>query len=50
MKNKFYFRWGNEKFGYVTTWQLINGEVKHLKEETLEKVQEQQLKYDCPYS
>ncbi len=49
-ENKFWFRWGNEKFGNVTTWELINGEVKHLKEEPLEVVWEQQLKEDCPFS
>lgn len=50
MKNKFYYKWGNEKFGYVTTWQLVNGEVKNTKEETIESVNAQGLKYDCPYS
>ena len=50
MKNKFYYRWGNEKFGYVTTWELITGEVKNTKEEPRDIVEKQNLKYDCPYS
>ena len=50
MKNKFYYEWGNEKPGFVTTWKLINGAVKQTKEESREAVQKQQLKMWCPYS
>ena len=49
MENKFWFRWGNEKFGNVQTYELINGEIHNLKEEPLEVVWEQQLKENCPF-
>lgn len=50
MKNKFYYVWGDEPIGYVTTWKLIKGEVRNTKKEPREVVTKQQLKYDCPFS
>lgn len=50
MNNKFYYVWGNEPLNYVTTWELIDGVVKNTKFEPREIVNEQNLKYDCPYS
>lgn len=50
MKNKFYYVWGDEPIGYVTTWKLIKGKVRNTKQEPREVVTKQQLKYDCPFS
>lgn len=47
---KFYYTWGNEKPGFVSTWELINGEVRNLKEEPREIIEKQNLKYDCPFN
>lgn len=49
-KNKFYYVWGNEKPGYVTTWELIKGEVRNTKQEKREDVQKQNIVYDCPFN
>lgn len=50
MKNKFYYVWGNEKQGFVTTWELVNGEIKNMQEEPRNIVEQLNLKYDCPFS
>ncbi|MBR1625628.1 MAG: hypothetical protein IJ681_00620 [Bacteroidales bacterium] len=50
MNNKFYYEWGNEKPGHVTTWELIGGEIKNSKQEPREIVLKEKLKYNCPYS
>jgi hypothetical protein len=50
MKNKFYYEWGNEKPGFVTTWKLVNGAVTCSKQESRESVIKQKLKMWCPYS
>ena len=49
IENKFWFKWGNEKFGNVHTYELINGEIFNMQEEPLEVVWEQQLQENCPF-
>lgn len=50
MKNKFYFSWGDEPVGFVTTWELLNGEVSNLKHEPKEVIKKQNLKFWCAFS
>jgi hypothetical protein len=50
MKNKFYFTWGTEPFGFVTTWELKNGEVTNLKEEPRTIIEEQNLEFNCAFA
>ena len=47
---KFYYEWGNEKSGHVTTWELIGDSIQNQKEEPHEVVQKEKLKYYCPYN
>lgn len=50
MNNKFYYEWGNEKAGYITTWELIGDSIRNTKEEPREVIYKENLKYNCPYS
>lgn len=45
-----YYRWGNEKPGYVSTWQLgEDGSIKHRGQIRREDLPEGAI-FDCPYN
>lgn len=48
MIKKYYYQWGDEQKGYVTTWELINGEICNIKEEPIETTKN--LEYNCPFN
>ena len=46
---QYYYEWGNEKAGYVSTYRVENGVVVSCEDIPREKATELGLSFDCPF-